>query len=213
MNKTIAQIREDYTKFCIDELGLAANATHQFKKWFQEALDQKLPEANAMVLSTVSKEGVPSGRVLLLKDLDDIGFCFFTNYDSAKADDLRENPIACMTFFWAELERQVRITGSIVKLSHKESVAYFHSRPRQSQLSASASPQSQVVENRAFLEQIVFELDELYKGEEIPKPNNWGGYKLMPQKIEFWQGRASRLHDRFLYEKVGNSWTINRLAP
>jgi pyridoxamine 5'-phosphate oxidase len=213
MGNNISDIRTDYTKFSIDELGLSPNPIQQFDKWFNHAQISKVNEVNAMVLSTVSEKGIPSGRVLLLKGVEKDGFTFFSNYKSSKGNDLALNPNACMTFFWAELEQQIRITGTVKKIDEALSDAYFHSRPRGSQISASASEQSANINNRDILTNEVERLEAEFEGKEIPKPKNWGGYILDPTQIEFWQGRSSRLHDRFLYDLVDGSWQISRLAP
>jgi len=213
MKKNIADIRTDYTKNSISEIGLNSDPVQQFKIWFNQALDSKVIEASAMVLSTVSSEGFPSGRVLLLKGVEDSGFTFFTNYNSAKAKDMEANSNASMTFFWSELEQQVRIAGVIEKLDSVISDSYFYSRPRASQISAVASNQSDKLENRDDLIQEVNRLEKLYENKKVPRPENWGGYVLKPMKVEFWQGRTSRLHDRFLYELIDGTWQISRLAP
>ena len=213
MKKNIANIRTDYTKNSISEIGLNSDPVQQFKIWFNQALDSKVIEASAMVLSTVSSEGFPSGRVLLLKGVEDSGFTFFTNYNSAKAKDMEANSNASMTFFWSELEQQVRIAGVIEKLDSVISDSYFYSRPRASQISAVASNQSDKLENRDDLIQEVNRLEKLYENKKVPRPENWGGYVLKPVKVEFWQGRTSRLHDRFLYELIDGTWQISRLAP
>jgi len=213
MKKNIADIRTDYTKNSISEIGLNSDPVQQFKIWFNQALDSKVIEASAMVLSTVSSEGFPSGRVLLLKGVEDSGFTFFTNYNSAKAKDMEANSNASMTFFWSEVEQQVRIAGVIEKLDSVISDSYFYSRPRASQISAVASNQSDKLENRDDLIQEVNRLEKLYENKKVPRPENWGGYVLKPVKVEFWQGRTSRLHDRFLYELIDGAWQISRLAP
>jgi len=213
MKKNIADIRTDYTKNSISEIGLNSDPVQQFKIWFNQALDSKVIEASAMVLSTVSSEGFPSGRVLLLKGVEDSGFTFFTNYNSAKAKDMEANSNASMTFFWSELEQQVRIAGVVEKLNSVISDSYFYSRPRDSQISAVASNQSDKLENRDDLIQEVNRLEKLYENKKVPRPENWGGYVLKPVKVEFWQGRASRLHDRILYELIDGTWQISRLAP
>jgi len=213
MKKNIADIRTDYTKNSISEIGLNSDPVQQFKIWFNQALDSKVIEASAMVLSTVSSEGFPSGRVLLLKGVEDSGFTFFTNYNSAKAKDMKANSNASMTFFWSELEQQVRIAGVIEKLDSVISDSYFYSRPRASQISAVASNQSDKLENRDDLIQEVDRLEKLYENKKVPRPESWGGYVLKPMKVEFWQGRTSRLHDRFLYELIDGTWQISRLAP
>lgn len=211
--KNIADIRTDYTKFSIDEFGLKDNPLDQFNDWFNHALKTQVSEVNAMVLSTVSPKGIPSARVLLLKGIENGGFTFFTNYNSSKGNDLAINPNACLTFFWQELEQQIRVTGRVEKIEENLSKAYFHSRPRASQISALASQQSSVVKHRDDLTNEVERLEKLYENKEIPKPQHWGGYVLKPTSVEFWQGRSSRLHDRFLYQEVEGVWQIERLAP
>jgi len=213
MKKNIADIRTDYTKYSISEMGLNSDPVQQFRIWFDHALNSKVTEASAMVFSTVSSDGFPSGRVLLLKGVEDSGFTFFTNYNSAKAKNLEANSNASMTFFWPELEQQIRIAGVIEKLGSAISDTYFYSRPRASQISAIASNQSDKLENRDELIKEVERLEKLYENKKIPRPENWGGYVLKPVKVEFWQGRASRLHDRFLYELIDGVWQISRLAP
>ena len=211
--KNIADIRTDYTKYSIDEFGLKSNALDQFIEWFNHAVKSNVNEANAMVLSTVSVRGIPSARVLLLKGVENGGFTFFTNYNSSKGSDLALNPNACLTFFWPELEQQIRVTGVVEKITESLSESYFQSRPRGSQISAIASSQSSKVKHREDLTNEVERLEEYYEGKIIPKPTAWGGYVLKATSIEFWQGRSSRLHDRFLYEKVDGVWQITRLAP
>jgi len=212
-SKEIAQIRKEYTLHGLDFSDIDSNPLTQFSKWFEDARQAEVPEPNAMHLATVSAQGQPSGRIVLLKGLDEIGFVFYTNYESHKGKNLAENPLASLTFFWAELERQVRIEGKVEKVSEEESTTYFHSRPHTSQLGAWASPQSQTIENREILENNFKELEEKYEEGQVPKPAHWGGYRLIPEQIEFWQGRPSRLHDRILYQKEGGDWMINRLAP
>ena len=211
--KNIADIRTDYTKFSIDEFGLKPNALDQFSEWFNHAVKSNVTEVNAMVLSTVSGKGIPSARVLLLKGIENGGFTFFTNYNSSKGSDLALNPNACLTFFWPELEQQIRVTGLVEKITESLSDAYFQSRPRGSQISALASSQSSKVNRREDLTNEVERLEEYYEGKNIPKPTSWGGYVLKATSVEFWQGRSSRLHDRFLYEEVDGAWQITRLAP
>jgi pyridoxamine 5'-phosphate oxidase len=212
--KKIEDLRIDYTKFSIDEFGLLSDPIDQFNNWFKNALNSKVSEANAMVLSTVSSQNIPSARVVLLKGVQSNGFKFYTNYDSFKGKELAENPNACLTFFWPELEQQIRITGRVEKIDATESETYFHSRPRGSQISALASNQSAKISDRAILVDEVARLEKLYANKTVPKPEFWGGYLLNPTKVEFWQGRSSRLHDRFLYEKLeANNWQVSRLSP
>lgn len=212
--KKIEDLRIDYTKFSMDEFDLLANPIDQFNNWFKNALNSKVSEANAMVLSTVSSQNIPSARVVLLKGVQSNGFKFYTNYDSFKGKELAENPNACLTFFWPALEQQIRITGLVEKIDATVSEAYFHSRPRGSQISALASNQSAKIADRVILADEVARLEKLYADTTVPKPEFWGGYLLKPTKVEFWQGRSSRLHDRFLYEKLeANNWQVSRLSP
>ena len=184
----------------------------QFGRWFQEALAAELPLANAMTLATVSAEGAPDARVLLLKGVESGGFVFYTNYDSRKGRQLAARPEACLVFLWSPLERQVRIEGRVAKVSAAESDAYFATRPAGARLSACASAQSEVVSGRFFLESEVEKIKTLH-GENPPRPANWGGYRVTPERIEFWQGREDRLHDRLLYRREQGAWKIERLAP
>lgn len=210
MNKDISNIRKDFSQQALNEDDLADSPVHQFKLWLNEAIESSQPEPTAMTLCTVSPAGIPSARVVLLKNLDESsGFWFFTNYDSPKGNDLGHNRHAALIFFWPILERQVRITGTVTKISARDSDAYFDSRPMESRIGAIASPQSKVIESR---EQLEGWLAEAKKG-IIKRPDNWGGYALMPTEIEFWQGRASRLHDRIRYRLNGNQWIQERLAP
>ena len=186
---------------------------NEFKRWFDDAVasGMKLPEA--MTLATAAGDGKPSARVVLLKDVDNDGFVFYTNYRSAKARDLEANPHAALVFYWSQFDRQVRVEGTVERVSTEESRAYFKTRPRESQIGAWASPQSDVIENREVLDARVAELEELYGDREIECPEHWGGYRLKPTRIEFWKGRLGRLHDRIVYERDGTHWNINRLAP
>ncbi len=208
----LAALRENYQKGELLESTVAPNPIDQFKIWFQEASHAKVPEPNAMFLSTVGHDSRPSGRVVLLKHIGE-GFSFFTNYHSRKGAELAHHAQASLTFFWAELERQVRIEGKVYKMSEVLSTEYFHQRPRESQLGAWVSDQSQRVESRKFLENRYSELAQQYEGKEIPKPAHWGGYELIPDYVEFWQGRPSRLHDRVVYEKRDQQWERYRIAP
>ena len=209
--KSIKDLRTDYLKSELNVEDLAQEPVILFKKWLSQAISYS-NDANAFVLSTVNSYGFPSSRVLLLRDVTQKGFSFFTNYSSRKSQEIEVNPNVCMNFFWPEMERQVRINGSINRLSEKESDDYFNSRPYESRIGAWSSPQSQVIKSREVLEKKINELKRKYPN-EVPRPENWGGYFIIPNEIEFWQGRASRLHDRFLYKKEGESWMINRLAP
>jgi pyridoxamine 5'-phosphate oxidase len=212
----IADIRREYTLAGLRRADLDANPVAQFQKWFGQAstaLSQKEIDVNAATLATADKSGKPSARIILLKGLDERGFFFFTNYGSRKGRELSENPNASLVFHWQQLERQVCIAGPVKKTSREESGNYFKSRPRGSQLAAWASNQSDVVANRAAIETKWSEMEKKFPA-EIPLPPNWGGYVLKPERIEFWQGRASRLHDRFCYtRKKNNSWKLERLAP
>tara|TARA_Y100000385_G_scaffold62941_1_gene61876 strand:- start:9012 stop:9644 length:633 start_codon:yes stop_codon:yes gene_type:complete len=209
--KNIKDLRIDYRKSELDIQDLSDEPILLFQKWLSEAVNLSI-DANAFVLSTVNPEGVPSSRVLLLKDVSENGFSFFTNYSSRKSKEIENNPNVCMNFFWKNFERQVRVTGIISKLSDQESEEYFNSRPYESRIGAWCSPQSKVIESRDVLENKFEELKKKYPN-EVPRPQNWGGYTISPTQIEFWQGRASRLHDRFLYSKEGENWRIERLAP
>jgi pyridoxamine 5'-phosphate oxidase len=209
----LADIRKEYALKTFDNEHTNENPFEQFKIWFEETMVSQVLEPTAMHLSTVSPSGKPSGRIVLLKGIDN-GFLFYTNYESRKGKDLIHNPFASITFFWAELERQVRIEGHIEKVKRELSVSYFNSRPFDSRIGAIASPQSQVVENREVLEHRFAEAWQKYEGDEPPKPENWGGFRLIPDVFEFWQGRKSRLHDRLRYRpNEENSWKIERLAP
>ncbi|MFT4154322.1 pyridoxamine 5'-phosphate oxidase [Parafilimonas sp.] len=213
MNENIAGIRKDYSLLSLDEANIAANAIEQFTRWWNDALQSETEEVNAMTLSTATKDGKPSARIVLLKDYDEKGFVFFTNYKSHKGRELAENPYAALTFFWKKMERQVRIEGMTDKVSDAESNAYFISRPEGSRIGAWASPQSAIIENRAILESNMAHYTNEFKN-SIPRPPHWGGYRVMPLKIEFWQGRSNRLHDRILYTKTNEgSWKAERLAP
>ena len=208
----LAELRENYQKGELLESMVAQNPLEQFKFWFKQAQDAKLPEPNAMFLSTVSQEGRVSGRVVLLKSVGE-GFSFYTNYLSHKGQDLAIHPKASLTFFWVELERQVRIEGEVKKISKEESEAYFRVRPRASQLGAWVSNQSTRIDSRELLEDRFAALEKEFEGKEIPMPDYWGGYELIPSYFEFWQGRPSRLHDRVIYELSNGLWKIGRLAP
>ena len=209
----IADIRREYTLKELDIAHAHADAMTQFIHWFDEALNSDLPEPTAMNLATVSAEGRPSSRIVLLKGIDS-GFVFYTNYASRKGNDLAYSPYAGLTFFWAELERQVRIEGRVEKVEDQLSDEYFGSRPMLSQISAIASPQSRVIESSKVIEDRVHELLHQYGNMHPPRPEHWGGYRLVPERIEFWQGRRSRLHDRLLYtRKADDNWQIETLAP
>jgi pyridoxamine 5'-phosphate oxidase len=214
MNNNIADIRRDYQLQTLLETNIAADPFVQFGRWWDEAVKSELDEVNAMTLATASATGLPDARVVLLKSYTDRGFVFFTNYSSRKGKELAENPRACLVFFWKELERQVRITGSVEKVIASESDEYFNSRPEGSRIGAWASPQSTVIESREVIEQNILQYQQKFDSVEIERPPHWGGYIVIPTVIEFWQGRPSRLHDRLQYSKMENgSWKIERLAP
>ena len=208
-------IRQEYQSANLEISDLDPNPFSQFHHWFQEVLKADIADPNAMTLCTCTPDGRPSARIVLLKDYDENGFTFFTNYESRKGQEMAENPNVALNFLWKKLHRQVRIEGQVEKLSAKESEVYFQSRPRGSQVGAWASPQSGVIEQRADLEKRVGEVQERFAGQEVlPLPPFWGGYRVVPTAIEFWQGQPSRLHDRFFYEKQENGeWGISRLAP
>ena len=209
----LADLRRDYSLAGFLEKDAAKDPFRQFEKWFQEAEAAKIPEPNAMVCSLATRDGRPSSRVVLLKAIDGRGFVFYTNYESRKGRELAENPRASLLFPWISLERQVIAEGPVTRVTREESDAYFHSRPRLSQLSAWASQQSSIVQSRAPLEEAMKQLEQKYAGQEIPLPPNWGGYRIAPETVEFWQGRRSRLHDRLRYRREKNEWVIERLAP
>ena len=198
----------------LDEKRVSRDPIKQFQLWFDDALAAKLPLAEAMTLATATPEGRPSARVVLLKQVDDEGFVFFTNYQSAKAAELETNPYAALVFYWIPLDRQVRVEGKVERTSAEESQEYFQTRPRESQIGAWASPQSSVIAGREVLEQRAQELEDYYRDRRIECPGHWGGYRLRPDKIEFWKSRPGRLHDRILYELMSDgTWAIKRLAP
>jgi pyridoxamine 5'-phosphate oxidase len=185
----------------------------QFGNWFTAAIEAGIRDVNAMCLATASRDGKPSARIVLLKGFDQDGFVFFTNYESEKGKQLEENPFAALNFYWIELDRQIRISGPVKRTSHAESEQYFHSRPAGSQIGAWVSRQSQVIDGRRVLDARMAEMSERFSNKSIPLPPHWGGYRLHPEKMEFWQGRANRLHDRFRYTRKNGAWAIDRLAP
>ena len=210
----IRDLRQDYRASSLSEKDVDQNPFQQFSRWFNESIKAQILEPNAMTLATATADGIPNARIMLLKGFNEEGFTFFTNYNSKKAMEITENPNAALLFFWLELERQIRIKGKLFKVSQQESEDYFHSRPHGSQLGAHVSPQSSVIPDRDFLENRLKSLQEEYQDKEIPKPAHWGGYILKPEVIEFWQGGASRLHDRIVYTlQDNNTWKIERLAP
>lgn len=197
----------------LDEKTIDQDPIKQFQRWFDEAVAANLPLPEAMTLATATPDGKPSARMLLLKQVDENGFVFFTNYTSAKAEQLDANPYAALVFYWSRLDRQVRVEGSVVRTSEEESRDYFRTRPRESQIGAWASAQSQVISGRDVLEQRAQELEDQYRDRDVDCPEYWGGYRLKPERIEFWKSRVGRLHDRILYERDSGGWTISRLAP
>lgn len=211
----LADLRKTYAQRTLSEADVLPAAVPQFRRWLDEALQAQLDEPTAMTLSTVSADGQPSARVVLLKGLpDEAVFLFYTNYESRKGQELAARPLAALTFFWPGLERQVRVEGQIEKAPASVSDEYFQSRPRASQIGAWASPQSQPIGSREELEQReAAMLDQFGAQDLLPRPENWGGYILRPHRVEFWQGRPSRLHDRIVYELAGETWTLSRLAP
>lgn len=210
----ISQLRREYMHTSLDESNVYHEPFRQFRAWFDEAVRAEIPEANAMHLATCSAEGRPSGRIVLLKDLDERGFVFFTNYQSRKGEQMAENPHAALTFFWGGLERQVRAEGMTEKIDPAASDAYFATRPLGAQIGAWASPQSKVIANRKILEDAVRMQEQKFGTATPARPPHWGGYRLLPVLVEFWQGRESRLHDRIVYElQADGTWQIVRLAP
>jgi pyridoxamine 5'-phosphate oxidase len=214
IDKSIADLRKDYTLENLNEEEIDKNPFIQFKVWVNQSVAAQLPEPNAMTLATCTPDGKPSARMVLLKDIDEQGFVLFTNYQSQKGQEISVNPQAALVFWWAELERQVRIVGTVEKISSAQSDSYFEVRPPFSRLGAWASNQSQVIANRDVLEAQLIEFQRQYENQEVPRPPHWGGFRVIPQEIEFWQGRSSRLHDRLRYTLVDNgNWKIERLSP
>jgi pyridoxamine 5'-phosphate oxidase len=208
------QSRNEYGARTLRRRDLADDPVEQFARWFAKAVEAELPEPSAMTLATAAPDGQPSARMILLKGFDEHGFTFFTNYASPKARELDANPHAAMVFWWDRLERQVRVAGGVERVSHEESEAYHRTRPRLSQIGAFASSQSQVIPNREALEERFAQVQDDYAGRDVPLPANWGGYRLVPIRYEFWQGRPNRLHDRFRYTREADgTWTIARLSP
>jgi pyridoxamine 5'-phosphate oxidase len=209
----IADIRRDYKLQSLLETDVANDPVSQFGKWWNEAINSKIDEVNAMTLATCTKQGFPSARIVLLKGYTNEGFIFYTNYQSHKGREIEQNPNVSLVFFWKELERQVRIEGTTGKISEEESNAYFSSRPEGSKIGAWASPQSRPIADRQWIEESYLKYSEQFKETEIRRPPHWGGYIVKPNIVEFWQGRSSRLHDRLQYTKQQNGWKIERLAP
>jgi pyridoxamine 5'-phosphate oxidase len=210
---SIAHLRREYARARLDERDVDPDPLVQFRKWFDDARRAELPEPNAMTLATATPGGVPSARMVLLKAADERGFTFFTDYRSRKGQELEANPHAALVFFWGELERQVRITGTVSRVSREETEAYFRTRPRESRLGAWSSQQSTVLAGREVLEARLREVSARHPGDEVPTPPYWGGYLLTPDALEFWQGRESRLHDRVRYQREAEGWRIERLSP
>jgi len=214
MNHSIADIRRDYKRESLTEADTDANAFVQFGKWWDEAIRSDIDEVNAMTVATASADGIPSARIILLKGYDENGFVFFTNYSSAKGKEIEQNPNVALLFFWKELERQIRITGTIEKINAHESDSYFQSRPMGSRIGAWASPQSSVIKDRKVIEDNFIKYEAEFIATGVPRPQHWGGYVVKPSRIEFWQGRSSRLHDRIRYNlQADGSWKRERLAP
>jgi pyridoxamine 5'-phosphate oxidase len=209
----LAVLRTEYKKGTLDEKDVDKDPFIQFDKWFKEAVASQIPEVNAMTIATANKQGRPSARTVLLKQFNEKGFVFFTNYESAKAKDIKENPQAALLFFWEPLERQIRIVGKVEKVTATESLEYFRSRPIDSQLGAWASQQSSIISARDLLEKAFGEMLEKFKNGDIPLPPFWGGLRIIPDEFEFWQGRTNRLHDRISYTKNNDGWSIQRLSP
>ncbi|NWG20548.1 MAG: pyridoxamine 5'-phosphate oxidase [Chloroflexi bacterium] len=209
----VADLRKEYTLHGLSEDEVDTNPLRQFQRWFDQAQAAGLAEPNAMTLATATPDGRPSARMVLLKGVDSGGFVFFTNYESRKGNELAANPWAALVFYWPELERQVRIEGRVARVAAEESDAYFASRPDGSRIGAWASRQSSVISGRAELERRVAELEATYAGGEVPRPPYWGGFRVTPDVIEFWQGRPGRLHDRIRYRREDSAWIIERLSP
>lgn len=214
MSNAIADLRQEYAMGALNEAEVHSDPLQQFQRWFGEAIAAQLPEPNAMTLATADRTGRPYARVVLLKECDADGFIFFTNYRSDKGRQLAENPHAALVFLWLELQRQIRIEGTVSPIASAESEAYFRSRPRESRLGALASRQSQIVASRQILDQRFQQLEAQYPDDTIPMPHHWGGYRVQPEMLEFWQGRHGRMHDRLRYRRLAEGhWLLERLEP
>lgn len=212
-NKQLSELRRNYTLKELSRRSVSKDPFEQFSRWFNEAMQSDIKDVNAMTIATAGKSGIPSARTVLLKGFDKEGFVFYTNYESSKGKDLSENPYAALLFYWKELERQIRITGKVKKISAEESAGYFNERPLESRLGAWASRQSEMLPDRKTLDKQFEYYKELFTGKEVTLPPYWGGYIVIPERIEYWQGRENRLHDRICYIKKENNWQIVRLAP
>jgi pyridoxamine 5'-phosphate oxidase len=213
MDRDLSKLRMDYARSGLHESDLAPDPVEQFSAWLSDAFEADIVEPYAMTLATATPEGMPSARIVLLRGFDERGFVFYTNYEGRKGEELASNPRAALVFYWDSLQRQVRVEGDVSKLPESESDAYFASRPRGSRLGAWASAQSEVLGRREALEERVEELERKYSGEEVPRPPFWGGFRVRHERVEFWQGRESRLHDRLSYARSGDVWEITRLQP
>lgn len=209
----LASLRRTYALSSLDEGAVDADPIHQFERWFADAVTAEALEPNAMTLATASRDGVPSGRIVLLKGVDARGFVFFTDFRSRKGAELTENPLAALVFLWKEIERQVRVTGAVARVSDEDAEAYFRSRPVGSRLGAWASHQSAVIADRAVLEDRLRDVTARFADGDVPLPSHWGGFRVVPDEVEFWQGRPDRLHDRLLYQRAEAGWTVARLSP
>ncbi len=214
MNSDFSDVRREYLHSSLNEADMKCDPLEQFDEWLQQATREGIDLPNAMVLATVSRDGIPTARYVLLKEFSEKGFVFYTNAASIKGQQLQENPKAALVFYWSPMDRQVRIEGSVVTVSGKEADEYFRTRPYESRLGAWVAPQSSIIESREFMEGRLQELKEEFPGDDVPRPENWVGYSVAPEVIEFWQGRENRLHDRIVYKREeNNTWTIQRLAP